>query len=71
MNTRSILSIEQLNSIDEWNDDQLEQLYAAAVNNGQISSIINDLDIALFYKRLLKVYDFRNEDVETVEGMLV
>ena len=64
-------AIEQLNSIDEWNDDQLEQLYAAAVNNGQISSIINDPDIALFYKRLLKVYDFRNEDVETVEGMLV
>lgn len=64
-------AIEQLNCIDEWNDDQLEQLYAAAVNNGQISSIINDPDIALFYKRLLKVYDFRNEDVETVEGMLV
>ena len=64
-------AIEQLNCIDEWNDDQLEQLYSAAVDNGQISSIITDPDIALFYKRLLKEYDFRNKDVETVEEMLV
>lgn len=63
-------AIEQLKSITDWNNEQLEQLYAAAVNNGQIRSIINDYDVEKFYKHLIKNYDFKNIDVETVEEMI-
>ena len=62
--------IQQLNAVDNWNESQLEQIFYAAVVNGQISSIINDPDIKLFYKGLMNKYSFYNDDVKKVVGML-
>lgn len=62
--------IAQLIEVDSWNEEQLGILYEVACRNGQVSSIIGDTDVKLFYKTLLKQYEFRNEDANSVEKRL-
>ena len=59
-----------MNEIEEWKDIQLEQIYFAAASNGQIYSIINDPDISLFLKTLMRKYSYRNEDTDRITQLL-
>lgn len=40
--------------IDRWDDDEREELFLTALQNGQVFSILRDEDVELFYKALLK-----------------
>lgn len=51
-NTHTI--IQELNEYENWTQDELEALMDMAVNNSQIYFILNDVDIKLFYRKLLK-----------------
>ena len=62
--------INKMNEVDEWSEEQLEQIYFAAVSNGQIYSIINDLDVALFFNALLKKYTIENENTIKIKELL-
>jgi len=74
INSRSFATthtiISKMNEIDEWKDIQLEQIYFAAASNGQIYSIINDPDISLFLKTLMRKYSYRNEDTDRITQLL-
>lgn len=57
-NSRSFTSthtvIAQMMRIDRWDDDEREELFLTALQNGQVFSILRDEDVELFYKALLK-----------------
>ena len=57
-NSRSFTSthtvIAKLKKIDRWDDDEREELFLTALQNGQVFSILRDEDVKLFYKALLK-----------------
>ena len=57
-NSRSFTSthtvIAQMMKIDRWDDDEREELFLTALQNGQVFSILRDEDVELFYKALLK-----------------
>ena len=57
-NSRSFTSthtvIAQMMKIDRWDDDEREELFLTALQNGQVFSILRDEDVKLFYKALLK-----------------
>ncbi len=57
-NSRSFTSthtvIAQMMKIDRWDDDEREELFSVALQNGQVFSILRDEDVELFYKALLK-----------------
>lgn len=41
-------------SIDEWNTDEIDMLMNVAITNTQVRYIINDSDVKVFYKSLIK-----------------
>lgn len=62
--------IEDLNSYDNWNKNQLEKLFKIANENGQVSWILEDEDIKEFYLKLLKKCDFESEDINRIRNKL-
>lgn len=51
-NTHTVIS--NLEGINDWTKDEIEELFEVARSNNQISYIIADYDVKTFYKRLLK-----------------
>lgn len=51
-NTHTIIST--INHIHDWSGSEIEELFKIALNNGQVRYIINDSDVKLFFKGLLK-----------------
>ena len=51
-NTHTVIS--NLEGINDWTKDEIEELFEVARSNGQISYIIADSDVKAFYKKLLK-----------------
>ena len=43
-----------LKKINDWTQDEIEELFEVARSNGQINYIITDSDVKDFYKKLLK-----------------
>ena len=62
--------IRESDEIDEWEQDEIEQLFEAAVTNGQIKSIIGDKDIYFFYKDLLEKYKGENDFADELKDLL-
>jgi len=48
------LIIIDLSKFHDWSNEQRENLFAAAINNMQISWIMSDLDVHQFYSGLFK-----------------
>lgn len=51
-NTHTVIST--LKKINDWTQDEIEELFEVARSNGQINYIITDSDVKDFYKKLLK-----------------
>lgn len=51
-NTHTI--IEELNKYDSWTQGELEILMEIAVDNSQVLYILGDVDVKIFYRKLLK-----------------
>ncbi len=61
--------IEELLKSDSWTDDEVEMLIDAALNNTQVRYIINDLDVKLFYKTILKKAPKQSEKAEQLKEL--
>ena len=61
--------IEELLNYDSWTDDEVEMLIDAALNNTQVRYIINDLDVKLFYKTILKKAPKQSEKAEQLKEL--
>jgi replicative DNA helicase len=51
-NTHTV--IKELKEYENWTQDELVTLMDIAVNNSQIFYILHDIDVKLFYRKLLK-----------------
>lgn len=73
LNSRSFASthtiIAQMNEIENWTDLQVEAILLAAINNGQVKSIINDCDVKQFYMRLVNNHEKNNKYREEIIKM--
>lgn len=52
VSTHTVIS--RLQKIDSWSFEEKEILFQIALNNSQVRYILRDLDVAAFYKKLLK-----------------
>ena len=73
-NSRSFTSthtvIAQMMKIDRWDDDEREELFSVALQNGQVFSILRDEDVELFYKTLLKKVKSLSKAAQEVKKLL-
>lgn len=59
-NTHTV--IKELNEYDNWTQDEVVTLMDVAVKNSQIFYILNDIDVKLFYRKLLKHMKYITEN---------
>jgi hypothetical protein len=64
-NTHTIIS--QLSEFEKWSNDQIKNLYKIGIENNQVNWILTDCDIAEFYTKLLKNYDYSDENSEKIK----
>ncbi|OUN83640.1 HAD family hydrolase [Gemmiger sp. An50] len=62
--------IEKLQAIDEWSFDEKEILFETAYNNSQVRYILKDLDVANFYKKLLKSVRAMTPTIQKIKDLL-
>ncbi len=67
-NTHTIIA--QLNMVDSLNDEQLKCLFEAAMENGQVHSILGDRDVKMFYNGLISKYNYSDENVREVKKLV-
>ena len=56
--------------IDRWDDDEREEVFSVALQNGQVFSILRDEDVELFYKTLLKKGKSLSKAAQEVKKLL-
>lgn len=61
--------ISELTAIDTWNDDEIDTLLDIAINNNQVGWLLNDYDVKLFYKSIIKQSKTSNPKIVTIEEM--
>lgn len=54
----------------EWASDERKSLYEIALNNGQVRSILKDLDVKAFYQKLLSDEKNLSEKAKKIEAIL-
>lgn len=64
------LIIERLNKYFEWSREQCEELFGIVINNAQVSWILGDTDVNLFFSNLLKQCNWKSEKADRVKEML-
>lgn len=73
-NSRSFASthtlISELQEIDHWSFEEKEILFQNALNNSQVCYILRDLDVAAFYKKLLKGMKTITSDAQEVKNII-
>lgn len=62
--------IAQLMKIKRWDDDEKEELFSIALRNGQVSSILKDEDVKLFYRSLIKGAKTLSKKAQEVKNIL-
>ncbi len=62
--------IAQLMKIKRWDDDEREELLSIAIRNGQVSSILKDEDVKLFYRSLIKEVKALSKEAQNVKNIL-
>lgn len=59
--------ISELIKIDSWNDDEIDMLLDIAMNNSQVCWLLNDYDVKLFYKSIIKQSKTQNPKINAIE----
>lgn len=62
--------IRKLQEIDDWSFDEKEILFQIALSNSQVRYILRDLDVATFYKKLLKSMKTITSNAQEVREIL-
>lgn len=62
--------IAQLMKIKRWDDDEKEELFSIAIRNGQVSSILKDEDVKLFYRSLIKGTKALSKEAQEIKNIL-
>lgn len=62
--------IKDLSAYNEWSEDDKETLFSIAINNSQVFSVLGDLDVKAFYKKLLSKSKINSENANTVKEAL-
>lgn len=63
-------AVEDMKTIDSWNEYQLRQIYHAAMTNAQIRSILMDRDVKCFIQGLLSRYSYRDSKADQLVDLL-
>ena len=63
-NTHSVIS--KIKEIKQWNERDKEELCSIAVKNTQVYYILNDVDVADFYKKILNSMKTKTADAKVV-----
>lgn len=63
--------IGKLQEIDDWSFDEKEILFQIALNNSQVRYVLRDLDVTIFYKKLLKNAKIVTQNARSVADILV
>lgn len=63
--------IAKLSPYKDWSDEQKEQLINIALQNSQISAIIQDHDIKVFYKKILRKYKSDSEGYQELKKLVL
>lgn len=53
-----------------WSKEEIEWLIEIAMQNSQVNSILQDTDVARFYKEILPLADDKNDNVISLKGLL-
>lgn len=53
-----------------WSKEEIEWLVEIAMQNSQVNSILQDTDVARFYKEILTLADDKNDNVISLKGLL-
>lgn len=67
-NTHTLIS--ELQKIENWSFEEKEILFQIGFNNSQVRYILRDLDVAAFYKKLLKNMKTMTSDAKEVKHIL-
>ncbi len=67
-NTHTLIS--ELQEIENWSFEEKEILFQIGLNNSQVRYILRDLDVAAFYKKLLKNMKTMTSDAKEVKHIL-
>ena len=62
-------TIKKLRTINNWSAGDQDELYKIALNNNQVKYILNDYDVAAFYKRLLENTKTHNADAKKIQEL--
>lgn len=62
--------ISELSKIDNWDDDEIDMLLDIAMNNSQVCWLLNDCDVKLFYKSIIKQSKTQNPKINAIEEIL-
>lgn len=62
--------IGELQKIDDWSFDEKEILFQISLSNSQVYYILRDLDVAAFYKKLLKSMKNLTANAQKIKDML-
>ena len=62
--------IEKLSKLKDWTNEQKEQLIRIALQNSQISAILQDNDVKAFYKKILRKYESDSESYQEMKELL-
>lgn len=62
--------ISSLQDYNSWTDEEKEELFRIAVDNGQVLYILGDLDVKSFYKKLLKKMKHLSPDAQKVKDII-
>ncbi len=66
--THTVISV--LNKFDKWTVEEREELFAIAVENGQVHFILNDPDVKNFYRGLLAQSKSLSENAKTIKEII-
>jgi hypothetical protein len=64
-NTHAV--IDKIRKIDNWNTNEIEMLFDIGLKNSQIRYILDDLDVANFYRRLLNSTECKKDSEKAIE----
>ena len=68
--TRTHEVVAKLSHCKDWSAEQMEQLINIALQNSQISAIIQDYDIKTFYKKILRKHKSDSENYQALKNLI-
>lgn len=62
--------IKELSLIEKWEPDEIDMLLEVALKNNQVGFILNDIDVKVFYKSIIKQLPDTSENSKKIESLM-